>query len=320
MKESAVSLLGAHGGKQAVPLLLDIARNQPDPELRQHAARMLAEAGGESAAEDLVKLYDAERDPEVKASILRTFEDSASPLARAKLLAVARSQSESAELRQTAVRVIAEREDAGALEDLMSIYAADANREVREQIINTLADMNDPRGFAKLVELARGGAGDSELRQHAVRRLGDRKGEAAVDELFKIYEAERDPEVRRAALHALGNHESPRARARLVEIARARGGDRELRQTAVRILADNDHGEPGTAELLIGLYDSEPDAEVKSDILRALADTKSKAALRKLLDVARRDPNVELRKQAVSLLGDSDDPEATKFLEELLRP
>lgn len=318
-KEAAVGLLGGHGGRQALPLLLEVARTQPARELRTIAARALANAGGESVVEDLIKLYDAERDPQVKAHLLHLFGDVGGARARSKVLEVARSPAESAELRQAAVRGIGEREDAEALDDLMRLYEADTNREVRQQVIRTLADMEDPRSFARLVELARGAAGHPELRREAVRRLGGREGEAAVDELFKIYEAERDAEVKEEVLRALGHHESPRARARVAEIARARGGERELRRTAIRILASEGQ-DAGTAELLIGLYDAETDAEIKFDILRALAELKQKSALRKLLDVARRDPNVELRKRAVSLLGESDDPEAAQFLEELLKP
>jgi HEAT repeat protein len=317
-KEAAVSMLGSHGGRQSLPLLLEVARTQPDAELRMIAARRLADFGGESVVEDLIKLYDAERDPEVKASILRAFEGVGGARARAKVLEVARNPAESTELRQTAVRVLGDREDDDALEDLMRVYEADNNREVRQQIIRTLADMEDPRGFAKLAELARGAAGDPELRKTAVRVLGDREGEAAVEELFRIYESERDAEVKEEALRALGHHESPRAYARVAEIARARGGDRELRKAAIRILADHDRGR-GAVELLVGLYDAETDAELKADILRSLANTKEKGALRKLLDVARRDPDIELRKRAISLLGESDDPEAARFLEELLK-
>jgi len=318
-KEAAVSLLGSHGGRDSLPLLLEVARSQPDAELRVIAARRLADVAGEGAAEELARLYDAERDPHVKASILRTLEDVGGPRARAKVLEVARNRAENTELRQTAVRVLGDREDGDVLADLMSVYGSEADRELRAQIIRTLADMKDPRSFAKLVELARGAEADPELRREAVRQLGDREGEASVDELFRIYEAERDREVKEAALRALGDHESPRARARVAEIARARGGDRELRMAAIRILADEDRG-GGVVELLAGLYDAEPDAEIKASILRALADTKQKAALRKLLDVARREPNLELRKLAIRLLGESDDPEAARFLEELLKP
>lgn len=318
-KEAAVSMLGSHGGRQALPLLLDIARRQTDPELRHIAIRRLADEGGEAIVEDLVRLYDAERDEEVKAHILRTFEQVSGARSRAKLLEVARSPSERMELRQTAVRILGEREDGDALADLESLYQSETNREIREQIIRTFADMDDPRAFTKLVELARNPSGDSELRESAIRKLGDRPGDASVEELFKIYDGERDRGLRETALRALGNHESPRARARLVEIARARGGDRELRRQAIRTLADHDQ-DGGSVELLVQLYDAEADREVKADILRALGNTQSKTALRKLLDVARRDPDLELRKRAISLLGESDDPEATKFLEELLKP
>lgn len=319
-RQAAVSLLGGHGGRQAVPLLLDIARNQADGELRAAAIHRLADAGGEEVVEDLAKLYDAERDREIKQTILHTFENVEGARARAKLLEVARSRAEDAGLRGTAVRVLAQRDEAGALEDLVRLYEADTNREFKEQLINALADMDDPGAFARLSELARNPAGDRELRRHAVRRLGDREGEAAVDELFRIFDAERDAEVKEEVLRALGHHDSERARARIAEVARARGGDRELRRTAVRILVEDEARGPAGVELLVGLYDSEADPELKADILRALADTKTKAGLRKLLDVARRDPDLGLRKHAVRLLGESDDPEASKFLEEFLRP
>jgi len=42
-------------------------------------------------------------------------------------------------------------------------------------------------------------------------------------------------------------------------------------------------------------------------------------AVRKLMTIARSDPSVEQRKLAVRFLGDSKDPEALKFLEELLK-
>lgn len=316
-KEAAVALLGSHGGRQAVPLLLDIARTQPDRELRVTAFRHLADEGGESVTEDLVRLYDSERDAEVKESFLRAFEEMEGQRARAKLLEVARDPAENVELRRTAIRVLGERRDANAFDELTRIYESDARREVKEQIIQSLADMDDPRAQSRLSEIARSPAGDAELRRMAIRRLGERNGDAAVDELMKIFDAEQDLEIKAEALRALGESGNPRARSRVADIARG-GVNSELRKTAIRIIADGD--EPRAAETLISLYDGEKDADVRADILRVLADTKQKSAVRKLLDVARRDPNVELRKQAIRLLGESDDPEAARYLEELLKP
>ena len=54
-------------------------------------------------------------------------------------------------------------------------------------------------------------------------------------------------------------------------------------------------------------------------MLQVLGESKQKAALRKLMEVARADASVEMRKQAVRLLGESKDPEALKFVEDLLK-
>lgn len=316
-KEAAVSLLGSHGEQRAIPILLDIARNQPDRELRVTAFRHLADEEGEAVVEDLMRLYDAERDLEVKEHYLHSFENMDGPRARAKLLEVARSSAEKTELRRTAIRVLGNAENAGAFDELTRIYETESNREIKEQIIQSLADMDDPRAQTRLLDIARNGAGDAELRKMAIQRIGDREGEASVDALIKIYDAEQDAEVKRDILQALSNSKSPRARARIVEVARA-GTNAELRRTAIRLIADIEDG--NAVEMLASLYDSERDAETKSDILRALGNTKQKSGVRKLIDVARREPNIELRKQAISMLGQSDDPDAVRFLEELLKP
>ena len=67
------------------------------------------------------------------------------------------------------------------------------------------------------------------------------------------------------------------------------------------------------------MYDSEQSAEVRAALLRAFGNSKQKSAVRKLMTIARSDPSVEQRKLAVRYLGDSKDPEALKFLEELLK-
>ena len=54
-------------------------------------------------------------------------------------------------------------------------------------------------------------------------------------------------------------------------------------------------------------------------LIRAFGDSKQKVAVRKLMTIAKNDPSVELRKAAVRYLGESKDPEALKFLEDILK-
>ena len=91
----------------------------------------------------------------------------------------------------------------------------------------------------------------------------------------------------------------------------------DLRSFAVRVLGNKDDEQ--TVTQLVGMYDSEQNTTVRNALLRAFGDSKQKVAVRKLLTIARSDPSVEQRKLAVRYLGESKDPEALKFLEELLK-
>ncbi len=54
-------------------------------------------------------------------------------------------------------------------------------------------------------------------------------------------------------------------------------------------------------------------------MLRSFGESQQKSAVRKLMAIARSDESVEMRKMAVRYLGQSRDPEAMKFLEDLLK-
>ena len=72
-------------------------------------------------------------------------------------------------------------------------------------------------------------------------------------------------------------------------------------------------------DVLAQLYDSETNGGVKEQLIFALGQSQQKAALRKLMQIAKGDASVEMRKKAIFWLGQSRDPEAMKFIEEILK-
>jgi HEAT repeat protein len=317
LKETAVSLLGNYGGPEATAMLLDIARTQPDADLRAVAIHRLGQTNDETVVDELKKIYAAEQDREVKEQVLHAFSQMNSPRAYAGLLEVARAGGADAELRQTAIHWIGERNEAQAVDDLMRIMAGERDDDVRGAVLHAFSQMNDPRAQARLLEVARGGGDASvELRSQAIHWVGQRQGDAVVDELMSIYRADRNEEVRGAVLHALSQQSNPRARASLLEVARA-GDDPEMRSQAIHALTQVDD-EASVAEL-VKLYDSERDEDVKNSLLHAFAESRQDRALLKLMDVARGDSSREMRKQAIHWLGQSRDPRAMKLLQDLLR-
>ncbi|HEV8428584.1 MAG TPA: HEAT repeat domain-containing protein [Pyrinomonadaceae bacterium] len=310
---AAVSMLGSHAGARAIPLLTEIARNNPDQKLRLTAIKRLGEQHSDQVIDELIKIYDSDRTKEIRGQILRAFAESRTPRGAAKVLEIARAGDDIA-VRQYAIRYIGELEDSASLDELLRIYDADKTKEIRWQILRALAQRDDVRARNKLFEVARQGE-SPELRLEAIRRLGDHE-RISLDDLMQLYSSETNLQIKQGLLRAFANNNDPRARAKLYEIAR--GNDPvELRSVAIRQLGEKDD-EP-TVNQLISLYDSEQNLQLKMSLLRAFGDSKQKVAVRKLMTIARNDPSVEMRKVAVRYLGESKDPDALKFLEDLLK-
>jgi len=313
LKAAAVSLLGSHGGSRAVPVLLEIARGQNDLKLRLTAIRRLGEQNSDNIADELARIYDSDHTKEIRAQILRAFAEMHSARAEAKLIEIARSGADLGS-RQLAIRYLGARNGTGSLDELIRIFDADRTPEIRMQILRTLSERDDPRAQAKLLEVARKGE-TPELRIEAIRLLGVR-GRISIDDLLQLYSTETNLAIKQGLLRTYGGIKDPRARTKLVEIAK--GGDPpELRLYAIRRLGDKDDEQ--TVEQLISMYDGETNVLVRGALLRAFGNSHQKSAIRKLMAIARNDQSVDLRKLAVALLGQSKDPEALKFLEDLLK-
>ena len=321
LKEAAVSLLANHGGAQAAPVLLEIARNQQaDPKIRRTAIHWLGESGGPTAFDELARLYDVERDPKIKEQLLHAFGDTKDSRGRAKLLQIARTTTEPVSVRRRAIHWLGDRKDS-AYDDLIQIYNADQNLDIRRQLLHAFADMKDPRAQQKLLEIARGTSNESvDLRRTAIHHIADRKSEAVVDELMRIFETDPSNDIKRQILHVFADMKSERARAKVAEVARGQNFPADLRRTAIHHFVDG-KDDAQSVEVIISLYDAEKSVDIKRTLLHALGESKQKSALRKLLAVARNQSEpVELRRTAVNKIGESKDPEARAFLEELLKP
>ncbi|HEV2835261.1 MAG TPA: HEAT repeat domain-containing protein [Pyrinomonadaceae bacterium] len=310
---AAVSILGRRGSARAVPILLEVARNNPDLKLRLTAIRALSEQQNEQVTDELIKIYDADRNKDVRGQILRALVESRTARGSAKVVEIARS-GDDLTIRQMAIRYLGELKDTVSLDELFRIYDADQNKEIKMQVLRALAAREDPRARDKVWEIAR--RGDTpELRLGAIRYLNEH-GRMTVDELVQLYTSETNLQLKQGLLRALAANRDPRAKAQLFNIAR--GSDSiELRAYAIRNLGAQEDEQ--TVTQLVAMYDGEQNLQMKTILIQAFGDSKEKVAVRKLMTIARSDPSIELRKVAVRYLGQSKDPEALKFLEELLK-
>lgn len=262
MKEAAISLLGGSRNQQAMPLLLDIARTQPDVRLRQIAIWRIAELGGESSLDELTKIYQSTQDLKVKQALLHAYAQMRGPRAQNAILDVIRNNAENVELRRMAIQILvplkgytkhlpmellrtarqtpAHREDnANAyIDELLKIYDAEQNIEVKRQLLVTLAESGDARVQSKLLAVAQNNDEPIQVRMTAIRRIGEKDSPQAVEMFTKFYDAQTSPEAKRYVLQVLGESKQKAALRKLMEVARA-DSSVEMRKQAVRLLGES---------------------------------------------------------------------------------
>ncbi|MCA1817177.1 MAG: HEAT repeat domain-containing protein, partial [Acidobacteria bacterium] len=215
------------------------------------------------------------------------------------LAGIVSNTNEDRELRKHAAHAIGESRDRAALTALQTLYDKTSEREIRQSIVHAAAENEDrDTAFAFVLRAARSDS-DREVRKSAVHALGE-FGERAVDELSRIYSNDADMDVRRTAVHALSEVESPRAEAKLAEIARDQSAPSDLRVVALHQLGERDTD--AAAADLIKIYDADRAQPVRAAVLHSLSEMKSQRAEDKLFEVARSGEDTGMRTVALHML------------------
>lgn len=238
MKEAAISLLGKSRNPQALPLLLEVARNQPDVRLRQIAILRIGEVGGESMVDELAKIYQSAQEVKVKQALLHAFAEMKGARAQSIIADVARNSSEPVELRRTAIQRLGHREGGPLIDELIKIYDAEQNIELKRQLLITLAESGgDARVQNKLMAVAQSNE-PVQLRMTALRRIAEKDSPQAVEMYIKFYDSQSSLEAKRYVLQALGESRQKAALRKLMDVART-DSSVEMRKQAVRLLGES---------------------------------------------------------------------------------
>ena len=118
-----------------------------------------------------------------------------------------------------------------------------------------------------------------------------------------------------SALSALALHADPAALDSLVKLARS-AQSTHVRGQALFWLAQR-AGQKAVGTITEAI-EKDPETDVKRRAVFALSQLPRDEGVPLLIDVARKNPNAAVRKQAIFWLGQSKDPRALKFFEEIL--
>ena len=155
------------------------------------------------------------------------------------------------------------------LDILIKLYAAENDRELKQEIIQTVGDIADNTAVDTLIKWY-AFERDRELKKGIIQTVGDIADKTAVDTLIKWYAFERDRELKKEIIRAIG------------------------KQTLKYLT-------PGE-NTLIKLYIAENDRELKQEIIQTVGETREAAALNILIKLYASESGKELKKTIVSFL------------------
>jgi HEAT repeat protein len=313
-RSSSVYWLGQVGGEQT--FLATLVRNDAeDKKMRRSAAHAIGQGKDRGSVALLQGLYESVKDVEVRRSIISAAGNSVHEPQQAFtfLLTIGKNDPDW-ESRRTAVRQLGHFEREDAVDELMKIYTNDSQLDVKRTALRALAETKSPRAQARLLEVARNET-NPELRKQAIRVLGER-GEAVVDDLFKLFDSEQVPDVKRSVLQSLSEIKSTRVEDKLFDVAR---GDQsmDVRRQAIRLLGER-VGKRSFDFLSQTAQSTDGNVEVQVQAVRAISERRSEESVPLLIKIARTHPNQQVRKQAIRSLGESGDPRAVEFFREVL--
>ncbi len=190
----------------------------------------------------------------------------------------------------------------------------DGASEVQDGAVFAISQHDTPRADDLLQQLTRS-TEPVQVREKVAFWLGASRGERGVQILKNIVAHDQSEQVRDKAVFALSISKQPDATETLIEIAK-RDPSPHVRSQALFWLGQK----AGTtaAAAIQNAIENDPDTEVKKKAVFAMSQLPKDEAIPKLIEIARTQRDPAVRKQAFFWLGQSNDPRALAFFEQVL--
>ncbi|MEX2154055.1 MAG: HEAT repeat domain-containing protein [Gemmatimonadaceae bacterium] len=230
------------------------------------------------------------------------------------LVSIARDEDDNQTVRQRALRTLARLEHGAGTTALMEL-ARDSQRSwMAREALSALTSSGDPRARQHLREVVRRAELPDEVLAAAIRGLG---GEYATGEDTKILRetyaklpGDRSRQAAVSAIATFGGSENVRW-----QLALARDASQPI-ATRRRAIQHAYKGGTPVSEI-IKVYDETTDTQLKDAVISALVESGEKQATDKLMQIARNDESLSMRRKAISQLSRSSDERVKKFLSDL---
>jgi tetratricopeptide (TPR) repeat protein len=231
------------------------------------------------------------------------------------LLDVARNDP-SNDVRGEAIQWLSQSRSEAAIPALDSVLFQAKDQDIRKKAIFALSQMaRDERARGALQRAAQDERMPEDLREEAIFWLGQSR---TVDLAFfkTLFTNSRNVDLRKKIMFSVAQHASPESTAWLLDVAKNRSFDTDVRKEAIFWLSQSRAVDlDGLQSIYTGSRDEE---EIQKQVIFVYSQRREPAVVDKLIEIAKSDPKLENRKEAIFWLGQKNDPRVKQFLRELI--
>ncbi len=316
-RREAVEGLGERGDDRSVDALATLVRDDRDPDVQREAVESLGESRNARGVPQLIEIARTHPVVDVRREAVETIGENVPPAQAIPVLAeIARADRET-DVQREAIESLGETQHPDALAVVWELASSHPSVDARREAIESVGEASpDGPTVARIAQLARDES-DHDVAGEAVETIAETGHADAAGIIAEIARTHPEPEVRRMATETLAEVGDRDAAIRLLGEIAASDADPEVRREAVETLAEAAPAERfvAAAERLLG---SEPSEAVWHEVLESLEELKGGAGIPALVAAARSHSNLEIRRRALDVLAESDDPRARKLFEDAL--
>ncbi|MEK7380548.1 MAG: HEAT repeat domain-containing protein, partial [Gemmatimonadota bacterium] len=211
------------------------------------------------------------------------------------LLAAARTDPDT-EVREQAVFWLSQVDSERAVAALDSILFSAKEPTLQEKALFALSQHESPTAHRALRRYAERSDLTQALREKAIFWLGQSDDPTDQAYLISLYPKVTEAGVKERILFSVGQSEGPSGTRFLTDVARNTRESIDLRKKALFWMGQRSEA---TGADIGSLYGTFAEREIKEQLIFILSQMDDKAAIDKMIDIARREPDKELRKKAI---------------------
>jgi len=249
LRRRAVFMLSQHETAETSGLLVQLAKTDPDPEVRNQAVFWLSQVSAPEAVTALRDILATSTDRALQEKAIFALSQHEGPTASQALRTYAGRTDVPDELRSNAVFWLGQQGSAENASFLRELFGRATDQELKNRILFSVSQMESPESGRWLVEVAKDTRQPTEIRKQALFWAGQSDALTTAD-LKGLYGTMSDRELKEHLIFVLSQQNGPSAVDELIAIVRTEP-DAELKKKAIFWLSQSD--DPRVAEVLANL-------------------------------------------------------------------